>query len=203
MDPQYLLDQFGSQFFWLSVAMVFIECGLLFPILPGDSLLFAAGLFIANGSIHVNIAVACVIFSVAAFAGNVAGYEIGRAVGPPLYHRDGRILKRKYFDQTTVFFDKYGNKALVIGRFVPIVRTFITVVAGVGQMERRRFFTWSAVGAVLWATGVTLLGYFLGQAFPVLQNKLELAILAIIAVSLIPVAVEYVRHRINRSKVNL
>jgi membrane-associated protein len=203
MDPQYLLDQFGSQFFWVSVAIVFIECGLLFPILPGDSLLFAAGLFIANGSIHVNIAVACVIFSVAAFAGNVVGYEIGRAVGPPLYHRDGRILKRKYFDQTTVFFDRYGNKALVLGRFVPIVRTFITVVAGVGRMDRRRFFTWSAVGAVLWATGITLLGYFLGQAFPVLQDKLELAIIAIVAVSLIPVGVEYVRHRINRSKATL
>ena len=202
MDPQWLLDHFGSQFFWVSVAIVFIECGLLFPILPGDSLLFAAGLFIANGSIHINIAVACVIFSVAAFAGNVVGYEIGRAVGPPLYHRDGRILKRKYFDQTTVFFDKYGNKALVLGRFVPIVRTFITVVAGVGRMDRRRFFTWSAVGAVLWATGITLLGYYLGQAFPVLQNKLELAIVAIVAVSLIPVGVEYVRHRISRSKVN-
>lgn len=204
MDPQYLLDQFGSQFFWVSVAIVFIECGLLFPILPGDSLLFAAGLFIANGSIHINIAVACVILSAAAFAGNVVGYEIGRAVGPPLYHRDGRILKRKYFDQTTVFFDKYGNKALVLGRFVPIVRTFITVVAGVGRMDRRRFFTWSAVGAVLWATGITLLGYFLGQAFPVLQDKLELAILAIVAFSLVPVGVEYVRHRRQaKAKVSL
>lgn len=195
MDPQYLLDQFGSQFFWVSVAIVFIECGLLFPILPGDSLLFAAGLFIANGSIEINIVLACVILSAAAFAGNVVGYEIGRAVGPPLYHRDGRILKRKYFDQTTVFFDKYGNKALVLGRFVPIVRTFITVVAGVGRMDRRRFFTWSAVGAVLWATGITLLGYFLGQALPVLQDKLELAIIAIVAVSVVPVGVEYVRHR--------
>jgi membrane-associated protein len=195
MDPQYLLDQFGSLFFWVSVAIIFIECGLLFPILPGDSLLFAAGLFIANGSIHINIVVACVILSAAAFAGNVVGYEIGRAVGPPLYQRDGRILKQKYFDQTTVFFDKYGNKALVLGRFVPIVRTFITVVAGVGRMDRRRFFTWSAVGAVLWATGITLLGYFLGQAFPVLQDKLELAIIAIVAVSVVPVGVEYVRHR--------
>ena len=203
MDPQYLLDQFGSQFFWVSVAIVFIECGLLFPILPGDSLLFAAGLFIANGSIEINIAVACVILSAAAFAGNVVGYEIGRAVGPPLYHRDGRILKRKYFDQTTVFFDRYGSKALVLGRFVPIVRTFITVVAGVGQMDRRRFFTWSAVGAVLWATGITLLGYFLGQAFPVLRDKLELAVLAIVGVSVLPVAVEYVRHRISRGKVTL
>jgi len=195
MDPQFLLDQFGSQFFWVSVVIVFIECGLLFPILPGDSLLFAAGLFIANGSIEINIWVACVILSLAAFAGNVAGYEIGRAVGPPLYQRDGRILKRKYFDQTTVFFDRYGNKALVLGRFVPIVRTFITVVAGVGQMERRRFFTWSAVGAILWATGITLLGYFLGQAFPVLQDKLEFAVLAIVGVSVLPMLVEYVRHR--------
>jgi membrane-associated protein len=203
MDPQYLLDQFGSQFFWVSVVIVFVECGLLFPILPGDSLLFAAGLFIANGSIHINIAMACVILSLAAFAGNVVGYEIGRAVGPPLYQRDGRFLKQKYFDQTTVFFDRYGNKALVLGRFVPIVRTFITVVAGVGRMDRRRFFTWSAVGAVLWATGITLLGYFLGQAFPVLQDKLELAVLAIVAVSLVPVGVEYVRHRISRTKATL
>ena len=195
MDPQYLLDQFGSQFFWVSVAIVFIECGLLFPILPGDSLLFAAGLFIANGKLGVNIVLACLILTVAAFAGNVVGYEIGRAVGPPLYQRDGRILKKKYFDQTTVFFDKYGNKALVLGRFVPIVRTFITVVAGVGQMDRRRFFTWSAVGAVLWASGITLLGYFLGQAFPVLQDNLEFAIVAIVAFSLMPVLVEYLRHR--------
>ena len=85
---------------------------------------------------------------VAAFAGNVVGYEIGRKIGPPLYERDGRIIKRKYFDQTNKFFDKHGNKALVIGRFVPIVRTFITVVAGVTKMDRKRFFTWSAVGAI-------------------------------------------------------
>lgn len=195
MDPQYLLDQFGSQFFWVSVLIIFIECGLLFPILPGDSLLFAAGLFIANGKLGVNIVLACVILSVAAFAGNVVGYEIGRAVGPPIYQRDGRILKKKYFDQTTVFFERYGAKALVLGRFVPIVRTFITVVAGVGQMDRRRFFVWSAVGAVLWATGITLLGYFLGQAFPVLQSKLELAVVVIVAVSVLPVLVEYLRHR--------
>jgi membrane-associated protein len=195
MDPQYLLEQFGSQFFWVSIAIVFVECGLLFPILPGDSLLFAAGLFIANGKLGVNIALACLILTVAAFAGNVVGYEIGRAIGPPLYQRDGRILKKKYFDQTTVFFDKYGNKALVLGRFVPIVRTFVTVVAGVGRMDRRRFFTWSAVGAILWACGITLLGYFLGRSFPVLQDKLELAIIAVVAFSLVPVLVEYLRHR--------
>ena len=87
--------------------------------------------------------------------GNIVGYEIGRAIGPPLYERDGRILKRKYFDQTTAFFDKHGNKALVIGRFVPFVRTYITVVAGVTRMDRARFFLWSLVGAVLWVVSIT------------------------------------------------
>lgn len=195
MDPQWLLERFGSQFFWVSAAIVFIECGLLFPILPGDSLLFAVGLFIAEGSIDVNIAVACVILTVVAFAGNVVGYEIGRAVGAPLYTRDSRFLKKKYFDQTHEFFEKHGAKALVLGRFVPIVRTFITVVAGVGRMDRRHFFVWSAVGAALWATGVTLIGYFLGNAFPVLKEHLEAAILVIVLFSVIPMAVEFFRAR--------
>ncbi|MPV51185.1 MULTISPECIES: DedA family protein [unclassified Pseudactinotalea] len=194
MNPEYLLTTFGSAFFWVSVAIVFIECGLLFPILPGDSLLFAIGLFIHQGLIPIPLWLACVILSVAAFAGNVAGYEIGRAIGPSLYARDGRILKRKYFDETIAFFDKHGNKALVIGRFVPIVRTFVTVVAGVGRMPRRRFFTWSAVGAVLWAVGVTLIGYFLGQ-IPLVHENLEVAILLIVAVSVVPMIIEYLRHR--------
>jgi membrane-associated protein len=195
MDPQWLLDRFGSQFFWVSCAIVFVECGLLFPILPGDSLLFAVGLFIAEGSIKINLVLACVILTVAAFAGNVVGYEIGRAVGTPLYERNGRLLKKKYFDETHAFFEKHGAKALVLGRFVPIVRTFITVVAGIGRMDRRHFFVWSGVGAMLWATGITLIGYFLGQAFPVLKEKLELAILVIVAISVLPMVVEFLRHR--------
>ncbi|NUO90834.1 MAG: DedA family protein [Dermatophilaceae bacterium] len=195
MDPAYLLQQYGGAFFWIAIAIVFIECGLLFPILPGDSLLFAVGLFIATGQVHINLGVAILALCAAAFLGNVVGYEIGRAIGTPLYERDGRILKKKYFDQTTDFFDRHGNKALVIGRFVPIVRTFITVVAGVSRMERRRFFTWSAVGAVLWGAGLTVLGYFLGQAFPWLSDKLEIAILLIVAVSVLPMVYEFVKHR--------
>jgi membrane-associated protein len=194
MDPQWLLDRFGSQFFWVGVAIVFIECGLLFPILPGDSLLFAIGLFIARGDIDVNIVVACVILSIAAFLGNVTGYEIGRFIGAPLYERNGRFIKKKYFDQTHDFFEKHGAKALVIGRFVPIVRTFITVVAGVSRMDRRHFFVWSAVGAVLWATGITLLGYFLGGV-EVIHDNLEAAVLVIVAFSVLPMVVEFVRHR--------
>ena len=194
MDPQWLLDRFGSQFFWVSTAIVFIECGLLFPILPGDSLLFAIGLFINRGDLDINLALACLILSLAAFLGNVVGYEIGRAIGSPLYERDGRFIKRKYFDQTHDFFDKHGNKALVLGRFVPIVRTFITVVAGVSRMERSRFFLWSGVGAVLWATGITLLGYFLG-GIQLVHDNLEAAILLIVAMSVLPMLFEYLRHR--------
>ncbi|MCH8626269.1 VTT domain-containing protein [Arsenicicoccus piscis] len=194
MDPQWLLDTYGNAFFWLSMVIIFVECGLFFPILPGDSLLFSIGLFIKRGDVDIALGVALVLLSLAAFAGNVVGYEIGRAIGRPLYERDGRILKRKYFDQTIAFFDTYGNKALVIGRFVPIVRTFITVVAGVGKMDRKRFFTWSAVGAVLWAVGITMLGYLLGNiAF--IQNNLEAAILLIVFVSVLPMVFEWWMHK--------
>ncbi len=202
MDPNWLLDEFGQTLFWLSLAIIFVECGLFFPFLPGDTLLFAMGLFIAGdrvdilpGHHSVDLAFALVLFTVAAIAGNIAGYEIGRAIGPPLYERDGRILKRKYFDQTAAFFDKHGNKALVIGRFVPFVRTYITVVAGVTRMDRRRFVVWSFVGAVLWVVLITLLGYFLGAAFPWLGENIDYAIIAILAFSVIPIAWEWWRHR--------
>ncbi len=201
MDPNYLLREFGEELFWLSLAILFVECGLFFPFLPGDTLLFALGLFIAGekinlfpGTTAVELMIALVLLTAAAFLGNVAGYEIGRAVGPPIYERNGRILKRKYFDQTQAFFDRHGNKALVLGRFVPFVRTYITVVAGVTLMQRRRFFTWSAVGAVLWVLSIALLGYFLGSAFPALGENIDKAIILILAFSVLPVVYEWWRH---------
>ncbi len=202
MDPNYLLDRFGTELFWVSLVIIFIECGLFFPILPGDTLLFAIGLFIVTGQLDlfpgppfVELMIAMVALSVAAFLGNVVGYEIGRKLGPPLYERDGRIIKRKYFDQTTDFFDRHGNKALVIGRFVPFVRTYITVVAGVTRMDRARFFLWSLVGAVLWVVSISMLGYFLGGAFPTLGESIDKLIIVIVAFSLIPIAIEWWRHR--------
>jgi len=194
MDPEWWLREFGDQMFWASVAIVFVECGLLFPILPGDSLLFAVGLFIASDRLDVNIWVACGILSVAAFLGNVVGYEIGRKIGPPLFHREGRFLNTRNYEKTHVFFEKYGNKALVLGRFVPIVRTFITVIAGAGAMDRRRFFGWSFVGAVLWATGLTLLGHALGDN-ELVKDNLEAALLLIVGISVLPMAFEWWRHR--------
>lgn len=208
MDPNWWLEQFGQEFFWLSVGIIFVECGLFFPFLPGDTLLFAMGLFIATDRIEVipgnktvDLFVAMLILSIGAFLGNVVGYEIGRKIGPPLAQRDGRILKKKYFDQTREFFDKHGNKALVIGRFVPFVRTYVTVVAGVAQMERRRFLTWSAVGAALWVVAITVLGYWLGKKFPGLGDNIDIAIAVILAFSAIPVAYEWIKHRRQAAEV--
>ena len=208
LDPEWLLSEFGGAFLWVSLAMVFVECGLFFPFLPGDTLLFALGLFIAGGKYDVlgidnkaaGLAIAMSLLTIAAFLGNVVGYEIGRRIGPPLYERDGRVVKRRYLDQTSAFFEKHGNKALVIGRFVPFVRTYITVVAGVTMMERRRFFTWSAVGAVLWVVSITMLGYLLGESFPALGENIDYAVLAILAFSVIPFTYEWMKHRRRRQQ---
>lgn len=191
--------------FLVSAVIVFVECGLLFPLLPGDSLLFSVGLFVRRADsgqpgLQVSLAVACLVLSLVAFAGNVAGYEIGRAIGPALYRHQGRFLRPEYFERTRIFFDRYGNKALVLGRFVPVVRTFVTVVAGVSGMGRRQFFTWSFIGAVLWASGVTALGYLLGGV-SFLQRNIEIVLLAVVALSLAPAMVEVVRHRRSKAPV--
>ena len=202
MDPQWLLDHYGTAFFWVSLVIVVVECGLFFPILPGDSLLFAIGLFVASGALEitgqgevVDIFVVLVAFIAAALLGNVMGYEIGRKIGPPILRHEGRIIKKEYFLKSHEFFEKHGAPALIIGRFVPIVRTFVTVIAGVSQMGRRHFMVYSAVGAVLWVSLVTLLGFFLGAAFPWLGDKIDVMIIVIIAISLVPVVIEWWRHR--------
>jgi membrane-associated protein len=204
MEPDWLLDQFGSAFFWVSLAIIFVECGLFFPFLPGDTLLVAMGLFIAGEKISiigggplVNLLFALVLLTAAAFAGNVVGYEIGRQIGPPLYQRDGKIIKRAYFTKTSDFFDRHGSKALVIGRFVPFVRTYITIVAGATKMDRRKFIMWSFVGAVAWVCSITLIGYFVGRSFPWLASNIDYAILGILVLSIIPVAFEWWRHHDN------
>ena len=202
MDPNWLLAQFGQEFFWISLLIVFIECGLFFPFLPGDTLLFALGLFIATDKIHVvpggkvvELLVSLVLMYAAAVLGNVVGYEIGRKVGEPLREHDGRLLSRKHLDQTSEFFDRHGSMALVLGRFVPFARTYITLVAGVTRLKRHRFVVWSVVGAVLWVSSVMLAGYFLGTAFPTLGKNIDKAVLVILAFSLVPIGFEWWRHR--------
>jgi membrane-associated protein len=198
LDPQALIDRFGTYALWGAVLVVFIECWL-FPFLPGDSLLFTVGLLISQQSenIGVPIWVACLVLTVAAVASNVVGYFVGVKVGPALFSPDARVFKQEYVEQTHAFFEKYGNRAIVLARFVPIVRTFITITAGIGTMTFRRFITYSAIGGVLWATGVTLLGYWLGQV-DFVREHIDLLLIVIVGLSVVPIGVEWMRARSAR-----
>ncbi len=199
LDAEKILDSFGPYAFWAAVAIVFVECGLLIFFLPGDSLLFVIGLLVAQQSEGMpGIVTACVILTLAAIAGNAAGYGIGYRVGPRLFRRpDSRLFKQEYVDKTHAFFDRYGARAIILARFVPIVRTFITATAGVGRMGFRRFITYSAIGGVLWATGVTLLGYWLGNV-SFIKNNIEAMAILIVGVSVIPIVIELLRDRSRR-----
>ena len=202
LDPDWMLDQFGSGFFWVSLAVIVVECGLFFPFLPGDTLLVAIGVFVAGGKLSVvpgpelfDITVCCLLLVAAAMLGNVLGFEIGNKAGPVIYEHDGKVLKRDYLDRTEAFFDKHGRQALVIGRFVPVVRTYVTVVAGASKMPRARFLVWSLVGAALWVLGITLLGYFVGDRFPWLAHHVDYLILGLLALTVVPVGIHWWRER--------
>ena len=197
MDPEFLINFFGPYALWGVAFVIFAECGL-FAILPGDSLLFTVGLFVAIGVIDHSLFFVCVVLTIAAVLGNVTGYWIGRKIGPPLFKPRtgimGKIFQQSYVDKTHVFFEKYGNRALILARFVPIVRTFVTLVAGVGRMDFRKFITYTAIGGVLWACGITILGYYLGTV-PFIHDNLEAALILIVFISVIPMLVEYVLHK--------
>lgn len=196
LDPDQLLRMLGPYVLAGLCLIIFAECGLLVGFfMPGDSLLFTAGLFVANGLIDSPIWLVCLLLTGCAVAGNVVGYYLGYRAGPALFNRpDSRLFKREYVDKTHAFFDKYGARAIVLGRFVPIVRTFITAVAGVGRMDRREYFTYSILGGVGWATGVTLLGFWLGGIMFV-RNHVELILIGIVALSIIPIVIETIRIR--------
>jgi len=201
LNPDTMLDELGRWALLGTAAIVFAECGLLIGFfLPGDSLLFTVGLFAAKGDIPQPLWLICLVLTICAFVGNVVGYEIGRAAGPKIFSKpDSRIFRQEYVDKTMDFFERYGARAIVLARFVPIVRTFITVTAGVGKMDRRRYLVFSAIGAVLWATGVTLLGYSLGSVDFVHKN-LEIIALLIVAISVVPMAIEFLRDRNKRRR---
>ncbi len=196
LDPEQLLRMLGPYVLVGLCLIIFAECGLLIGFfLPGDSLLFTAGLFVANGIIGAPIWLVCLLLTVCAVVGNAVGYLIGFTVGPALFNRpDSRLFKREHVDKTHAFFEKYGPRAIVLGRFVPIVRTFITAIAGVGRMDPRKYFTYSVIGGVAWATGVTLLGFWLGRITFVKEN-VELILIGIVALSVLPIHIEDVKAR--------
>lgn len=195
LQPDTIITWLGPWALIGLAVIVFVECGLWLFFLPGDSLLFTAGLFVASGVLGYPLWFVCVILTVAAFLGNVCGYYIGRWTGPAIFDRpNAKLLKPGHVAKTQAFFDKYGNRAIVMARFVPVVRTFITVMAGVGKMDPRRFFIYSAVGGVLWAAGITVLGYFLGQIAFVREN-IDLMLVLIVLLSVLPIIIELIKAR--------
>jgi membrane-associated protein len=206
LDPEHLIEVVGLIGIF---AIVFAESGLLVGFfLPGDSLLFTAG-FLASApssvddSLHLPLGWLLVGCFVAAVAGDQVGYVFGRRVGPALFRRpDSRFFKQENVDKAQGFFDRYGAKTIVLARFVPVVRTFAPIVAGVSRMNYRTFVTFNIVGGFAWSIGITLLGYFLGQV-EVIEQNLELAILTIVAVSVVPIARELWKARREKRSVAL
>ena len=192
LNPTHLIDTFGLVGM---MVVLFAECGLLVGFfLPGDSLLFTAGLLVAGGLV-APLWLVLLLLPVAAVAGNLVGWWIGRKAGPAVFQReDSRLFKQRHVQRAQDFFDRNGARTIVLARFVPVVRTFATVMAGVARMDFRRFALYSLVGGVVWTTAVTLLGYWLGHV-ALVRNHIELFIVAVVAVSLVPVAVEAWRSR--------
>jgi membrane-associated protein len=199
LDPTHLVDTFG-----LAGAMLvlFAECGLLVGFfLPGDSLLFTVGLLVAGGLV-APLWLVLLLLPVAAVAGNLVGWWIGRTAGPAVFQRpDSRLFRRRSVERARAFFDRNGARTVVLARFVPVVRTFATVMAGVAGMDLRRFALHSLVGGLAWTTGVTLLGYWLGQV-AVVRDHVEPFVVAVVALSLVPVPVEALRARRGGSRVH-
>ena len=192
MNPESLLEAFGTLGLF---AIVFAESGLLVGFfLPGDSLLFTAGLLASRGTLNLPlIMVGC---AVAAIAGDQVGYLIGRRAGPAVFKRpESRFFHQKNVERARAYFDKNGPRTIILARFVPVVRTFAPVVAGVGQMDYRKFVTYNIVGGVLWGSGVTAAGYALGEAIPDIDKWLLPIIGVIVMVSFVPVALEVLRMR--------
>jgi membrane-associated protein len=190
---KHLIETFGTIGLLVTI---FAESSLIF-FLPGDTLLFTAGLLASQGKL--NIAVVLIGSFVAAVAGNQVAYAVGARLGPSLFKPNSRLFKMEYVHRSEEYFDKYGSRTIVLARFIPAVRTFAPILAGIGSMRYRTFVTFNLVGALLWAVGVTILGYTLGKTVHGIDKYLLPVILLIAALSAIPVLLEVRRNRRNKT----
>ncbi|SMD05110.1 DedA family protein [Pedobacter nyackensis] len=199
IDPEKLLREGG---FYVVMFVIFAETGLFFGFfLPGDYLLFLAGMFVATGKLDVNIYVLIVGLCVSAISGNFVGYWFGRKTGPVLYHRkDSLFFKRKYLKAAEEYYNKQGAFALIMGRFVPIVRTFAPIFAGVVRLDFKRFALYNVSGALIWIASLTLLGYFLGKKFEKeINDYLLYIIIGFIVITTIPLILTFVKKKVIKN----
>jgi membrane-associated protein len=193
-----IIQQYGTWTYGILFFVIFFETGfVVMPFLPGDSLLFAAGTFAALKALNIYWLLG--LLAAAAIIGDTVNYWVGHALGPKIFHKeDSRIFRKEYLDRTHAFFEKYGGKTIIIARFVPIVRSFAPLVAGIGRMSYGRFIAYNVVGGVGWVLILTGAGYFFGN-MPVVKKNFSLVILAIIVISTIPAVTEALRHRKKRT----
>lgn len=203
LNPDVFLrdSPLGSLVVLLVCGIVFAETGLLVGFfLPGDSMLFTSGLLVATGAIQFNLWAMCAMIVVSAIIGNQMGYLIGSKAGPAIFNKpDSKLFKRENVESAHAFFEKHGGKALILARFVPIIRTFVPVIVGVAKMDKRKFFLFNVIGAVLWGGGVTLLGAWLGQ-YEWVGKNIDIIFVVIVLISVVPVAIEVIRGLLAKRK---
>jgi membrane-associated protein len=193
-----IIRNFGIWTYLILFLIIFLETGLVItPFLPGDSLLFAAGSFAALGSL--NVFVLFLLLSLAAILGDTVNYWIGHFIGPRAFSGNIRFLKKEYLDRTHEFYEKHGGKTIILARFIPIIRTFAPFVAGIGAMDYPHFFLFNVIGAVLWVALFTFGGYFFGN-LPFVKDNFTIVILAIIAISVLPGVIEFLREKFKSRK---
>ena len=194
-----IIQSYGAWTYTILFLIVFCETGLVVtPILPGDSLLFAAGAFAARGDL--NVLLLFTLLCVAAIVGDTVNYWIGHYIGPKIFHKeDVRFLNKKHLERTHAFYEKYGGKTIIIARFIPIIRTFAPFVAGIGSMSYWRFIAFNVVGGVLWVAICVFGGYFFGN-LEIVRRNFSLVIIAIVLISVLPVIIEFARHKLGATK---
>lgn len=208
LDFEWLFQQYGTYVYLILFLVIFIETGLVaMPFLPGDSLLFTAGLFAnqvnqSTGDTFLNIYYLLGLLFAAAVLGDNSNYWIGRTLGLKVMHmKIGKrnLVKQEYLDKTHSFYEKYGTKTIIMARFVPIVRTFAPFVAGVAEMNYRRFFSFDILGGALWIGSMTIAGFFLGQ-FDVIRENIEKVAIGIVLISVLPIVIELIKARREKTK---
>jgi membrane-associated protein len=201
LDFDWLFKEYGTTVYVILFAVIFIETGLVaMPFLPGDSLLFTAGLFAKLG--YMDIGFLFLLLFIAAVLGDNCNYWIGRTIGLKVFQikiRGKNIVKQEYLDKTQSFYEKYGVKTIIMARFVPLVRTFAPFVAGVGKMKYERFLSFDVLGGALWIGSMTFAGYFFGE-IPIIRNNIGKVALIIIFISILPIIIEVIKHRIAKKK---
>ena len=201
LDFDWLFANYGTTIYVVLFLVIFIETGLVaMPFLPGDSLLFTAGLFARSG--HLNLSYLLILLFIAAILGDNCNYWIGRKIGLKIFTlkiKGKAIVKAEYLTKTHLFFEKHGTKAIIMARFVPIVRTFSPFAAGVAEMNYRRFFSFDILGGALWIGSLTIAGYLLGEV-EFIRKHIDLVCLGIILVSVLPIVFSYLKAKMNKTK---